>query len=59
MNDRQAELFLPPVSTDDALRDRLAGLVEESNATVGEERAAIHREIVRVRALVAKGGEVR
>jgi hypothetical protein len=52
---RQLEIHLPPRPTDDVLREKLADLVEQSNATTGEERATLHREIVRLRGILAAG----
>lgn len=50
----QLEIYLPERPTDDILRERLSDLVEQSNATQGEERAALIREIRRLRATLGR-----
>jgi hypothetical protein len=53
--DHQYEMSLPPKPADEGIRERLAELVEQSNAEGdGEVRAHLHREIERLRTLLGR-----
>lgn len=53
--EHQQTFSLPPRATDDVIRERLAELVEASNAEQdGEVRAHLHREIERLRSLLGR-----
>ena len=54
----QPELCLPPLSTDDLVRERLAAHVETFNASTDPvERTEAHHAIQRLRAILERGAQ--